>query len=329
MYLSNCKTNLDALKQVTTQLECEIGLLQSKLDQTIIKPKPYVKYPEANKYNIGAGNIKSHISYMFTIKNGWGSEIEPTLGQLTARRQEIYNLLDRYTEDCKPITEQNTLIAEHNKLVREKVSNFMRELGVRDTYITSEFKTQRSSKRTTETHNAGYLGDLTRLIGYCPNPEVNVDNTKRLVDEYFSKKQKEAVEKQRLVELEQKKKTEMHELALLRAKYTPEDAEPCKYDIRDQIVSKNKYLMLAHYLELNRGDWSDGYDYAERGISNFTIETDEDKRIIEALQQTIEDNEYVDGRVFRDCWPTYGDLYAKVEDVVLLSDLEKIAKHFY
>lgn len=329
MYLSNCKTNLEALKQVTAQLESEIGLLQSKLDETIIKPKPYIKYPDTNKYCVGDTSIKGYVQYMFTFKNVWGSEIEPTLDQLVARIGEIYTLLDKYAEDCKPITEQNNQIAEHNKLVREKVGNFMRELGVRDTYTTSEFKTLRSTKKTTTTHKAGYLADLTRLIGYCPAPEVNVENVKRQVDEYFNKKQKEAAEKQRLTELEQKKKTELHELALLRAKYTPDDAESSKYNIRDKILSRNKYLMLAHYLELNRGDWSDGYDYAETGINNFTVETDEDKRIVETLQETIADSDYVDGRVFRDCWPTYGDLYAKVDDTVLLSDLEKISKHFY
>lgn len=246
MYLSNCKTNLDALKQVTSQLESEINLLCSKLDESIPKPKEYVKYPQPSSYSVGGGSINNHTQYMFTFKNGWGNEIEPTLDQLTARKQEIYNLLDKYAKDCEPITEENKLIEEHNSIIYRKVKNIMQELGIRDTYTTSEFKTSRSSKKTTITHTAGYVGDLNRLLGYNPKPTVNVELVKRNVDEYFNKKQKEATEKQRQLELEQKKKTELHELALLRAKYTPDDAESSKYDIREKILEKNKYLMLAH-----------------------------------------------------------------------------------
>ena len=120
----------------------------------------------------------------------------------------------------------------------------------------------------------------------------------------------------------------MHELALLRAKYTPDDAESDKYTILDKILGKDKYLRLAYYLEQNRNDWNDGYNYAETGLDGFTAETDEDKRIVETLQETIRESDYVDGRVFRDSWPTYGDLYGKVEDATLLSDLEKANKHF-
>lgn len=328
MYLSNCKTNLDALKQVTSQLESELSLLQSKLDETIPKPKKYIKYPNTNLYNVGNADLGYSVPDLFVFKDYWRNDVEPTLDQLTSRKEDILKTLEKYENDCKPVAEQNQLILEHNKSVREKITNIMRELGVPPTYTTYEYKTSRSTKRTSSTHTAGYVGDLDRLIGYNPSPKINVEAVRRSVEEYFNKKQKEAAEKQRQLELEQKKKTEMHELALLRAKYTPEDAESDKYTILDNILSKDKYLRLAYYLEQNRNDWNDGYDYAETGLNGFTVETDEDGRIVETLQKTISESDYVDGRVFRDSWPTYGDLYGKVEDATLLSDLEKVNKHF-
>lgn len=76
MYLSNCETNLDALKQVTSQLESELSLLQSKLDETIPKPKKYVEYPNTNNYVVATSRysnptLGSHVTDMFKFRNGW------------------------------------------------------------------------------------------------------------------------------------------------------------------------------------------------------------------------------------------------------------------
>jgi hypothetical protein len=327
MYLSNVKTNLEALKKVTENLEFEIETMKSKLDEVIPKPKKYLEYPQLKNYTIHRGKYPCDLSYsvenMFVFYDMWGSQKEPSMAELSVRRDDIISEIIKYESACVPITEQNNLILEYNSKVREKVDTIMSELGVLKYYSTFEFKTSRSNKRTEIKHTAGYVGDLTRLIGVPPQPKINFEQLRSRVNAYYLSKEKEAKEKQRLLELEQKKKQQIHELALLRAKYTPSNADSTKQEILDELLSKDKYLKLAYYLEENRNDWSDGYSYAEYGIDSFTVECDDDARMVESLQKTISECDRVDGRVFRDSWPTYGDLYAMVDNA-LLEDLSKL-----
>ena len=109
--------------------------MQSKLDETIPKPKKYVDYPNTNNYVVATSRysnptLGAHVTDMFKFRNGWDEEMTPSLDQLTQRKQAILTQLDKYVEDCKPIAEQNKLIEEHNQTVRYKVGNIMKELGV-------------------------------------------------------------------------------------------------------------------------------------------------------------------------------------------------------
>lgn len=113
---------------------------------------------------------------------------------------------------------------------------------------------------------------------------------------------------------------DVHKLALLRAKYTPEDAMSGKYEILHAILEKDKYLNLAHHLEANRNDWNDGYWSAKRGLQGFTIDSNEDQEIYNCIYK-ITQYEDVDGRYFRDCEYNYGMLFGKV-DAALYKDYE-------
>jgi hypothetical protein len=92
----------------------------------------------------------------------------------------------------------------------------------------------------------------------------------------------------------------------------------------EAILRKNKYLYLAHYLSLNRGDWNDGYSYADTGLNGFTVETDEDKEIYADVCSYFED--FSDGRVFRDSVWNYTRLFSMVS-TDLMDDYNKVNEY--
>lgn len=97
-------------------------------------------------------------------------------------------------------------------------------------------------------------------------------------------------------------------------------------DILDHILALNKYLELAHYLQKNRGDWSEGCHYAKCGIKDFVVECEMDEQIVNDITRYFDDFE--DGRVFRDCKWNYNVLFqiAKEQNEDLWSDYEKVSE---
>lgn len=329
MMILNAKTTLDALKEVTKNLEVEISQLQSKLDETIPKPKKYLPYPKAEDYKIYDSITLGHnSSYFLTFKNYYGTvaDKDVTVEMLEGRWKLLQEISAKYEADCAVISQSNLTIVAHNKTVRDKITSIMKELGVPDTYYTREYKTNRSSKLTEIKHSAGYIGDLDRLMPVEKKPLDTVymlSNLRRTYEE----KLRTARDIANKAEMEKIKVTQMHELALLRAKYTPDNPISDTYTIRDAILSKNKYLMLGYWLMRNRENWTDGYDYAEVGLSQFSIDSVEDAEIHASLTDIINksyETGGIDGRVFRDCEYSYGYLFAKVTDKSLLKDYEKI-----
>jgi hypothetical protein len=130
-------------------------------------------------------------------------------------------------------------------------------------------------------------------------------------------------------EQEQKEKEKNRKLALLLAKY--DLSLDCDWrDVLEVILDKNKYLRLAYYLEKNRGDWSNGCNYAETGLDGFEVENELDQKIYDDISHYI-DNwiDYMDGRVFRDCEYNYSVLYkiAEEQDANLVSDYYEVMKY--
>lgn len=328
MYL-NAKTTLAALKEVTDNLEVEISQLQSKLDETIPKPKKYLPYPETDGYKIYDDITIGHSSsYFFIFKNYWGTfaDKDIALDMLENRWKYIQQVVAKYEADCNIVSQANLEIIAHNNIVRDKITSIMKELGVPDTYYTKEYKTSRSSKLTETRHYAGYKGDLDRLM---PVEKKSLDTVNLLsnLKRMYEEKLRAVRDIANKAEAEKIKVTEMHELALLRAKYTPDNPISDVHTIRDVILSKDKYLMLGYWLMRNREDWSDGYGYAEVGVSQFKIENTEDAEIHASLTEIINrgyEEGDIDGRVFRDCEYSYGYLFGKVSDQSLWKDYEKI-----
>ena len=93
----------------------------------------------------------------------------------------------------------------------------------------------------------------------------------------------------------------------------------------DAIINKNKYLYLAHYLQKNRNDWSEGPNYAEIGLNHFTKDTLDDLAIYSEIHDLIEDWGG-DGRVFRDCNWNYNELFTLVPPDIM-EEYKEIMKY--
>jgi len=132
---------------------------------------------------------------------------------------------------------------------------------------------------------------------------------------------KEAEEKQK----QAKKKFDLF-LASIILKDKLEDVSDV-YSCMEAILSKDKYLRLAHWLARNRGDWSDGCSYAETGLSEFTVEDETDRKIYNCIYEYINNwGDHGDGRVFRDCEWNYDVLYgiAQKKNPEVFEDYRKL-----
>lgn len=314
------------LNEVKASYLTQYNDLLRKVDDNVSKPLLIKDFPKKTGYIIsGDVTLSSSCTDMFKNKSYYGGWRDITSSDALAKRLEkIKEQAQLYINDCQVVFNENIEAVEHNKKVVAKVTSLMKAIGIPDTYYESYFKTNRSSKKTTDTKRAGYLQDIDRNIK-LHNPAVPLmkdiigDSYTGVVRVYedLIKKLREAEVK---AEKEKQLKESEHKVALLRAKYTPDDAMSEGDEILEGVLSKCKYLRLAYYLEKNRGDWNDGYDYAETGISGFIVETEEDREISQEINSLIDNGqEYgdIDGRVFRDCEYNYGYLFTKVDESLM------------
>lgn len=216
---------------------------------------------------------------------------------------------------------ENLPAIENNVATRKKISDFMGAVGITASYSVYELPSPKHRNKQSITKSAGYVVDMDRMIrfsdGYDMAKRGLKDTEDRLTKEY--KTLIAAIEK---AEKEEAAKTQakedLMELARFQVKYeTTGDWR----DVLDKIIWKDKYLYLGHYLLKNRGDWSDGPDYAKTGISAFTIEDKVDQMIYDEIWGLINDWDG-DGRCFRDCQSSYDYLFAIVKDRQLFQDYE-------
>lgn len=228
----------------------------------------------------------------------WKDHVEAAkkaLGEERARLQEIH--------------ERNLPKIESNKAVRASVTEFMKAVGIEATYSVYEKPNNRSKNRQWLKKNAGFTEDVQRAGPISDFYEQSLNTLKdyeRRINEYAQVKQREELAAQEKAQQKQKEAANLKEIAMYSLKYgTDVDAQ----QILDAILTKNKYLALAHYLLKNREDWNDGYAYAQQGLNSFYVSTEEDAKIQANIQELI-DNWDGDGRVFRDCEYNYDRLFA-------------------
>lgn len=111
---------------------------------------------------------------------------------------------------------------------------------------------------------------------------------------------------------ETEKSDKLKKLAKLAVSY---DCDVSFESVLAALLSKDKYLRLAHYLLLNRENWTEGPSLADTGLNSFEIETSEDQEIHNELLKLIVEWEG-DGRVFRDCHFNYDFLFSKADSAI-------------
>lgn len=148
------------------------------------------------------------------------------------------------------------------------------------------------------------------------------------VDTQLKSDQDKRKEEQNKKQQEVERKENERLLAFMLSKYELDITSDWE-DLQRAIINKNKYLYLAHYLMRNRGDWSDGYSYAETGLDGFVIETEQDQEISDCINDIITTCDDVDGRYFRDCKWSYDVLYGIVnkQNPTLYEDYQKVREH--
>lgn len=323
-YWLKATTVPEALVELSEVVQKELSTLEKRLDDSILLPKKYMTVPRLQDFVVFTASSwgRQEVVTLNNTYNWWkyldGSYNENssfTKEQLDNRLVAINEALAKYKAACDVVAEQNKEISQHNAKVIEKVEIFMGNIGVPSKYTTSEYKSSRSSKKTTTTHSAGYLGDLQRLIGSVPCP-TDMRNYITQSQEQHRKLSNELIQKANEEAKKVRDQENLHKLAALRVKYTPEDFTSTARNLLDGLLDKCKYLRLAHYLQENRNDWNDGYSYAECGLDGFTTDTPEDVEIYECINNIIQDgyeNGDIDGRIFRDCEYDYGALYGMTD----------------
>jgi len=329
-------TFVNDIKTARQALDIEIEKLQSKADAIVAPMEKYQPYTKLEDYNWSAFHranlnfkhgIRLRDEYFFCNGNDrFHSWDRFTREQYQKGLEYFLQTYDQWKKDNAQFVEENKEIAEHNQLQRSRVYQIMKTLGIRENYSTWEYKTNRSRNKTEKKHRAGFISDLDRITPRDNYEDLckQIEEKYRQIEKFGETKLKEVEAARAEKEKKEREETKRKEYALLQAKYTPDNANSEIFQIIDVILSKNKYLRLAYWLEKNRGDWTDGYDYAETGIGGFVVETDQDKEIESELTEIIyEECPDIDGRVFRDCKWNYSVLYGMVEDEQLLKDLEK------
>lgn len=323
-------------------LDKEFKLIQDKVDKlqeqadTLVQPcqkfKPYTDYKD-RKYNWSYKNSNSFGTwdlmkeYYFISSNSWDKErllsnVDDI--QLKSVLEHFDQVTARWESDNKEILEYNTIVKEHNQKQYDNIIRIMEVVGIKTSHTTYGYKTSRSRKMTSTTTQAGFVQDIQTFIPrHCGYKTAlnNIKQKRKEIEDYGNKLIQSNKERIRKEEQERtKKEAETRKIKVvssLIAKYDLDyESEP--EDVLYDLISRCKYLYLAHYLLLNRGDWSDGYDYAETGLRGFdTSEDDGEDTLIHKEISNICNKMDVDGRYFRDCTYNYDYLFSKVKEDLL------------
>jgi len=312
----------DTFDDLLGQAKHMYDLQKKKADETIPKVMKFDSIPSF------AGFYSSSLK----VKGGYySSDRDPvTVAEFDSCLEKYLTSLDEKEKEVTAKHEANKPMMENNKIIREKVSLIMRELGIPGTYQERDYKSKSRTPKY-ETRIAGYEGDLQRNVRIDDGYDLAIKSIQKSrldAKSYVEGKRKELASKEAAeAKIKEEKRKEVV-LVHLRVKYGADPEDSAKDVLYDHVLPKNKYLRLYHYLLANRGDWSEGYDYAEQGIDGFSIETEEDQRIYDAIRDVIDNSDgFVDGRVFRDMELGYGHIFGLVKDETLMADYNTLTSY--
>lgn len=281
--------------------------------------------PKIMKVELCKG-VEFHSSSL-DVKDSWGSRKEPTTVDGWNRALEAFDSeVDGKVQAINQTHAANAEAIASNEAVVSKVSLIMRELGIPGTYQERDYSS-RAQRPKYNTNPAGYIGDLRRNVVTSDGFDSamrSAANAKQQAKEYHAKKIAGLAQREREEAAAKKKIKDDALIVHMRVKYKC-DVEDTVYDVLRAIIGKNKYLWLAHWMHENRLNWIDGHDSASVGLNGFTVETEEDQKIYDAVNSRIE-NWDGDGRCFRDMDYSYDVIYGMVEDEELMADYQRIAE---
>lgn len=268
---------------------------------------------------------KSH----FKVKGYYGEYKECiTVKQLENVKNALEEKYRSLLIDIEATHNANIPRIENNKLLREKVFLMMDAVGIPRTWGQYEIPKGRRTKQWI-THVAGYDEDLNRNVkvddGYAVAAR-SVDSCLKDIDRIFNELKTGIAKEEQKKLAEEKEKAKALWLAKMQVKYSLDETAGVE-TVLSTILSKDKYLDLAHAMMETRNDWSDGFYRVEDALGRFSVVTDEDHRIYECVNLLTEDDYDVDGRVFRDCAWNYDVLFGLVLDKGLLEDYNKACSY--
>lgn len=282
------------MREIIESLQAEIATLKTDLAGHLMEVPAYPKCPRH-----------------YDIRRKFGT---PDAAEATCKAEY---------EACEKASVAIQDAVKHNAIVLEKAIQYMRALGFRDTDTTWV-------RNKTKSQTAGWLLSLRLQCGRNDGWSTIASDHKANLDEiakWRSEREVEQKRKQREFDRERKKSEMFQFVGRLMAErgwegpMSPEDA-------LEKLLSLNKYLRLAHFMQKNRGDWTDGPEYAETGLDGFTVEDAFDIAVHSEIGGLISDWDG-DGRVFRDCDHNYGVLFAKVAeaDPKLEKDYQQLSEY--
>ncbi len=310
-------------------LKNEISSLEKKIEDKNFTPKKLIPY-DVSKFDIlkyRLDTISDGGSYQSPMYYGESRNNRSREASLK-RKDLLFVVCDNILLSLEATKKDNEDIIQHNKTVVSNIISMMKLANIPDTYSEVD-KKSRARYPKSISRRSGYLDDIgrhivtndysyTRLLSQIESLKTQIakecDNRiKTITDE----------EKEKSENLNREKKEKLG--AVLKIKYQVAfDADDA--DILYAMLSKCKYLHLAHYMLQNRNDWNDGYDYASRGLDSFKIETDVDQKIYDCVESAISDWDH-DGRVFRDMEYSYDAIFGMV-DAELMEDYNNYSSVF-
>lgn len=289
---------LEKIEKATAELRKEILRLEAALDESCGVVQQLIAYP-----------LEKVVRQ--TNQMSYGS---PDAARKAAERAH---------QESLSVVEQNKVIISRNERIKARLIEVITNAGLPKTVsvrrarsrykwdsVETDWYSAVSRHIPTNDQWALLQDSYKSWISQC-------DSWERRINEERAAKERAAREEKRKVEVE------IFRRAMV-AKYGM-DAEAGMWSVREKILSANKYLRLAHYLHLNRSDWSEGCDYARQGLREFTVEFGIDREIADEIRGFCDDWDG-DGRVFRDCKWNYTRLFEMVEERTadLMADYRKL-----
>lgn len=223
-------------------------------------------------------------------------------------------------------SEKNAVIHSENIKQYHEIIDLAKSYGFKvNEYVSSRGKTKSHYK------DEKWVSELSKQLpssgGYYSaiyTPKHVSDFYESLEGYYKERKEKLSIQERRIQEsfdAEEERRNKEKLAIRLAVKYDLDEKYNDRESIYEQLLNKDKYIMLADAMEKTRGDWSDGFYRVEYAVEKFNIEDERDTEIITDIVLCLDGE---DGRVFRDTHWNYTKVYM-LGNQELLEDIIKIS----